>query len=85
MFSGWGKSRNYRISGGGPTLTDVLVVFYCFLQSVPIDHSKGTKNSKEGGLDSPIFFICFVGFWFFTSHHQSFSYKGTGLPGLNQY
>ena len=22
---------------------------------------------------------------FFTSHQQSFSYKGTGLPGLNQY
>ena len=27
--------------------------------------------------------ILFV--WFFTSHQQSFSYKGTGLPGLNQY
>ena len=23
--------------------------------------------------------------WFFTSHQQSFIYKGTGLPGLNQY
>ena len=23
--------------------------------------------------------------WFFTSHQQPFSYKGTGLPGLNQY
>ena len=23
--------------------------------------------------------------WFFTSHQQSFSYKGMGLPGLNQY
>ena len=23
--------------------------------------------------------------WFFTSHQQSFSYVGTGLPGLNQY
>ena len=22
---------------------------------------------------------------FFTSHQQSFSYKGTGLPGLNKY
>ena len=29
---------------------------------------------------------CFVGLiWFFTSHQQSFSYIGTGLPGLNQY
>ena len=27
-----------------------------------------------------IFFI-----WFFTSHQQYFSYKGTGIPGLNQY
>ena len=27
--------------------------------------------------------ICLI--WFFTSHQQSFSYKGTGLPGLNQY
>ena len=26
--------------------------------------------------------ICFL---FFTSHQQSFSYKGTGLPGLNQH
>ena len=23
--------------------------------------------------------------WFLTSHQQCFSYKGTGLPGLNQY
>ena len=23
--------------------------------------------------------------WFFTSHQQSFSYIGTGLPGMNQY
>ena len=29
--------------------------------------------------------ILFVWFWFFTSHQQSFSYKGMGLPGLNQY
>ena len=28
-------------------------------------------------------FACLI--WFFTSHQQSFSYKGTGLPGLNQY
>ena len=23
--------------------------------------------------------------WLFTSHQQSFSYKGTGLPGMSQY
>ena len=55
MFTGRGGSRNYRISGrgGGPSLTDVLVIFYLLLQSVLIDHSKGTKISKrEGGGES---------------------------------
>ena len=28
-------------------------------------------------------FVCLI--CFFTSHQQPFSYKGTGLPGLNQY
>ena len=28
-------------------------------------------------------FVCLI--WFFTSHQQSFSYTGMGLPGLNQY
>ena len=28
-------------------------------------------------------FVCLISF--FTSHQQSFGYKGTGLPGLNQY
>ena len=28
-------------------------------------------------------FVCLI--WFFTSPQQSFSYKGTGLSGLNQY
>ena len=27
--------------------------------------------------------ICLI--WFFTSHQQSFSYKGMVIPGLNQY
>ena len=27
--------------------------------------------------------ICMI--WFFTSHQQSLSYAGTGIPGLNQY
>ena len=35
-------------------------------------------NNKIKPLD-----LLFV--WFVTSHQQSFSYKGTGLPGLNQY
>ena len=32
-----------------------------------------------------LWLILFCLIWFFTSHQQSFSYKGTGLPGLNQY
>ena len=34
---------------------------------------------------SPSSFILFCVIWFFTSHQQYFSYKGTGIPGLNQY
>ena len=30
-----------------------------------------------------VYLFCLI--WFFTSHQQSFSYIGTGLPGLNQY
>ena len=30
-----------------------------------------------------IWFFCLI--WFLTFHQQSFSYKGTDLPGLNQY
>ena len=30
-----------------------------------------------------VLFVCLISF--FTSHQQSFSYVGTGLPGLNQY
>ena len=32
----------------------------------------------------PEFFVCLFDL-IFTSHQQSFSYKETGLPGLNQY
>ena len=32
---------------------------------------------------SQCLFVCLI--LFFTSHQQSFSYKGTGLPGLIQY
>ena len=38
--------------GRGPSLTDVLVVFYLLLQRVPIDHCKGTKIPRREG--SPI-------------------------------
>ena len=58
MFSGRCGSRNYRISEEreGQSLTDVLVVFYLLLQSVPIYNSKGTKIFKEGGLGNPSFY-----------------------------
>ena len=63
MFSGRGGSRNYRISGrgGGPSLTDVLVIFYLLLQSVPINHSKRTKISKREGRGVEVFRRCGVG------------------------
>ena len=32
-----------------------------------------------------LLFCLFCLIWFFTSHQQSFSYKGMGLPGQNQY
>ena len=52
---GGSKKLSYQWGGGGgPSLTDVLVVFN-FLQSVPIDYSKGTKISNEGGWGSPSF------------------------------
>ena len=52
MFSGRSSSRKYLIRSRGRrglSLTDLLVVLYLLLLSVPIDHSKGTKTSKEGG------------------------------------
>ena len=30
-------------------------------------------------------YVLFCLIWFFASHQLSFSYKGTGLPGLNKY
>ena len=39
---------------------------------------EGSALRISGGM-----FVCLI--WFFTSHQQSLSYKGTGLPGLNQY
>ena len=45
-------------------------------------------NVKIDGLENISDFtpkLCFCLIRFFTSHQQSFSYKGTGLPGLNQY
>ena len=52
MFSGSGRSRNYRIGWGGgkgPSLTDILVVLYLLFTECSIDHSKGTKFSRKEG------------------------------------
>ena len=43
--------------------------------------SEFTVYESKGETHSLI--ICLI--WFFMSHQQSFSYKVTGLPGLNQY
>ena len=42
-----------------------------------------TNNLTENNCWEWQRFICLI--WLFTSHQQYFSYKGTGLPGLNQY
>ena len=44
---------------------------------------KGDFSSSTNIWRLWLIFFCLI--WFFTSHQQSFSYKGTGLPGLNQY
>ena len=40
-------------------------------------------NSKWSCWHCDEFFVCLI--WLFTSHQQSFSYKGTGLLRFNQY
>ena len=54
-----------------PSLYHVYVVFFL------LEYNKAVIFSGNNP------FICLI--WFFTSHQQSFSYKGTSLPGLNQY
>ena len=43
----------------------------------------GILKTKVVGIDYSYLFVCLI--QFFTSHQQSFSLIGTGLPGLNQY
>ena len=40
---------------------------------------------QQNGLPYSYQYECFCLIWLFTSHQQSFSYVGTGLPGLNQH
>ena len=47
-------------------------------------HSKWMRQKFDWQLQARLG-VLFCLIWFFTSHQQSFSYKGTGLPGLNQY
>ena len=50
--------------------------------SEPDLHCSNMLHKKDGMLINVVWVILFC---FFTSHQQSFSYIGTGLPGLNQY
>ena len=45
------------------------------------DASQNVLNPTDGSGD--VLFVCLI--WFFTSYQKSFSYIGTGLPGLYQY
>ena len=47
-----------------------------------VNISRGWTGQISSDIYSNLF-VCLI--WFFTSHQQSFSYIGTGLPGLNQY
>ena len=42
-------------------------------------------SSTYKSVNNDIVYDLFDFIYFFTSHQQSFSYVGTGLPGLNQY
>ena len=45
---------------------------------------KRKRDFASSTLILRLWLILFCLIWLFTSHQQSFSYKGTGLPGLNQ-
>ena len=55
-------------------------LFGYFMPSVMSDLIQNIRKTSQ--VRSTLF-VCLI--WFFTPHQQSFSYKGTGLPGLNQY
>ena len=55
------KKLSYQWERGRTSLTDVIVIFYLLFQSVPINHSKGTKISKREGGGVEVFRRCGVG------------------------
>ena len=53
------------------------------LSCIAIILSKGADQPSKLCKMVCTFVVCLI--WFFTSHQQSFSYVGKGLPELNQY
>ena len=52
-------------------------------QTAPIGAVCSGSTLFASIINLSVLFVCLI--LFFTSHQQSFSYIGTGLPGLNQY
>ena len=53
-------------------------MFYNSGRRLALGHVNDMRCLEKGHA----FFACLI--LFFTSHQESFRYKGTGLPGLNQ-
>ena len=60
-----------------------ILVFFLSGRLRQILHLACVPNEKSNLPKVICLFVWLI--WFFTSHQQSFSYKGSGLPGLNQY
>ena len=57
----------------------------CCLSTVAASHLTGHMSHSDHIQSIASFYVCFCLIRFYTSHQQSFSYKGMGLIGSNQY
>ena len=73
--------KHYKTSDNQYGLDDVTK-FQRIIFFLSIDKYFSVKPQDEVIFIMICLFVCLI--LFFTSHQQSFSYKGTGLPGLNQ-
>ena len=73
----WG----FRLAGSAWTDQSPSLLTYDTWGQKPLAHLDTSARAFQGGL-SWVYAILFCLIWFFTSHQLSFSYKGTGLPGL---
>ena len=70
---------------------ELLVPFLHLWYGAAAGFEPSTSRSESGrstnwAIEAVLYyFVCLLFVWFFTSHQQSFSYKGKGLPVLNQF